>query len=116
HGGDESKGRRKVFRPLATKRPLHITFKSSRAIGGWSLLRKPNAASTASIISKASRQFHVQIRRSANVGNHLHLVIQAKTRRGIQDFLRTVGAQIAASVTGERKGRTDGKFWDSRVF
>ncbi|MEK7689490.1 MAG: hypothetical protein AAB425_00560, partial [Bdellovibrionota bacterium] len=31
HGGYESKGRRKVFRPLVTKRPLHVTFKSSLA-------------------------------------------------------------------------------------
>ncbi len=116
HGGLSAKGRRKLARPLATRRPLHVIFKSLRARGEWSLLRRPNAKVVASTLAAAASRFHVRILESANVGNHLHLVIQGKTRIGIQNFLRTVSAQIATRISDARKGNPKGKFWDSLVF
>ena len=116
HGGEHAKGRRKLFRPLATRRPLHLSFKSSRARESWSLLRPENAEHVAKILNSTGKRFHVRILESANVGNHLHLVIQGKTLVGIRNFLRTVAAQIATRVTKARKGSPKGKFWDALVF
>lgn len=45
HGGSLYKGRRKETRPLASKRPMHVVFRSSRARGAWSFLHSDNRAS-----------------------------------------------------------------------
>src|SRR3990172_6023041 len=40
-----------------------------------------------------------------NVGNHVHLLVQAGRREDFRSFMRTIPAQIATTVTGARKGR-----------
>ena len=113
HGGSDAKGRRKVARPIVTKSPMHFTFKATRARGAWSFHRFDK--SIAEKVHALGKKYRVKIRRFQNVGNHLHVVAQAATRRELQNFLRAVPQAIAFLVTGARRGNAVGRFWDGLV-
>src|SRR5271156_4845013 len=87
HGGALRAGKRKLARPVATKRPMHLVMRSTRARAGWSMASTTNSPRIHAIVFGSADRFRVQILRFANVGNHLHLVVQAKTRGGFQAFL-----------------------------
>src|SRR3954470_19415252 len=100
HGSDTRKGKRKVARPIDPKRPMHLVLRSARAKGDWSMLRIANEKVIQKIIWRSAARNQVRIYRYANSGNHLHLLVRAKTRKGFQNFARTIGALIARAVTG----------------
>lgn len=114
HGGDLRKGKRKSLRPIATDRPLLLTFKSEKAKGKWSFLRREREVQAE--VYEAAERFKVKIRRYANVGNHLHIVVQAKRRWQIQSFLRVLPQSVMFLITGARKGNPIGKFWTQLVW
>jgi hypothetical protein len=116
HGGGERKGRRKTARPVATRRPMHVTLRASRAVGPSSLLRPLCCAQISAIVAGFAAKNGVHVLRFANVGDHLHLVVRAKTRLGFQNYLRTIAGLIARTATGAVKGRASGKFWDELAF
>ncbi len=116
HGGSLRKGKRKSRRPIALKRPMHVVLKSDIAKGNLSLLKRRNARFIAEVLPKAAQTYGVNIYEMANAGNHLHLAIKAKDRRGFQNFLRVIGSRIAMFVTGARKGRAAGKFWTCGAY
>ncbi len=114
HGGSYAKGKRKSARPVVTKSPMHLMFRSSRARGSWNFLRKPRA-----IEEKAralAKKYRVRVFHYTNVGNHLHFTVQAASRRELQSFLRVLPQAIAFLVTGTRKGKPIGRFWDHLAF
>ncbi|MGZ3732012.1 MAG: hypothetical protein ACXVCG_22510 [Bdellovibrionota bacterium] len=113
HGGAHRAGKRKTARTIATKKPMHATFKSTRARGDWSFHRFDKAIEEK--IYGLAKKYRVRIRLYQNVGNHLHLAAQASTRREFQSFLRVVPQAVAYLVTGTRKGRAIGTFWDGLV-
>src|SRR5690242_510508 len=86
HGGSLYKGRRKEALPLSTKRPLHVVLRSSRARGAWSLLHARNKERVAKLVRTTAQSFEVKLTQVANSGNHLHLIIQGKTKQGLQNF------------------------------
>jgi hypothetical protein len=92
---------------------MHFTFKSSRAHGPWSFHRFDRAI--AERVYELGKKHRVKIRRFQNVGNHLHVIAQAASRRELQSFLRVVPQAIAFLVTGTRKGNAIGRFWDGLV-
>lgn len=117
HGGELAIGKRKTARPIVTKRPMHIVFKSSSARGAWSLLRPRNATAVKMLLARNCSRFQVRVLEGANVGNHLHLVVRAKSRTGLQGFLRAFAGGVAMVVTGGRKGAgLEKKFWSDMVF
>lgn len=113
-GGDFQKGRRKTCRPIATNRPLLVTFKSERARGTWNLLRRERDVKEK--VYAAAKRFNVKVRRYANVGNHLHVVVQGRRRWQIQNFLRVLPQLVMFLVTGARKGKPVGRFWTSLAW
>jgi REP element-mobilizing transposase RayT len=113
HGGDVRKGRRKLQRPFDPKRPLHITARSDRARGSRSLLRQKWPLH--GLLERCSAKYSIRVYRYANVGNHLHLLIQARSRKDLQSFLREFLGIIAVLVTGAIKGRAE-KFWSSLAW
>jgi REP element-mobilizing transposase RayT len=116
HGGDTRKGKRKIARPIDPKRPLHLTLKSSRAQGAWSLLH-PKHCRGLELKSRSIAQRHdVAVYRFVNVGNHLHLLVKARNRRSFQGFLRELSGALAMMVTGAKKGKPAGRFWDSTAW
>lgn len=116
HGGSVRAGRRKLARPFDPRRPLHVVLRSSRARGNWSLLHPRNKARVHALLEGSAKRFGVRLYRSANSGNHLHLLLKARDRRGLQAFLRLAAGRIAFVVTGARKGKPVGRFWDSLAY
>ena len=109
HGGEASKGRRKLVRPLDRNKPVHVIFKSSLAKGQYNLLNVRRRLKIDALIRQPAKKFAIKIHRTENVGNHIHFVLSFAKRGGIQSFLRTVPALIARLVTGARRGKAFGK-------
>jgi REP element-mobilizing transposase RayT len=127
HGGALSENTRRSRRPLATKRPLHITLRSEHATGVRSLLNHQGLIHA--VIAKAARRFGVRVYRLAICGNHIHALIRGLTRIGIQNFFRVLAGHIAQGIL--RKHPLDPKklsrpiqackknqrrFWDLLLF
>lgn len=110
------RGRRKAFRPLDPKRPVHLVLRSSRAQGQWSLLHPSNVRHVDGHARRIALKHRVRLYRYVNVGNHLHLLVKTPTRRAFQRFLREASGVIAAAVTGARKGNAVGRFWDFLAY
>jgi REP element-mobilizing transposase RayT len=114
HGGNRSKGKRKTSRPFFAKTPLHLVLKSDRAKGEWSLLHRKHKSKITSMIYVYAKRFKVRVINSANVGNHLHLLVKAEEKKNLADFLRVLAGRIAVTVTGARKYvKRIGKFWSN---
>lgn len=116
HGGTASKGKRKEFRPLSTKRAIHVVLKSDKAKGALSFLLPKNKLLVEKILKEKARKFGVKIADLANVGNHLHLKVRAQSRQSFQKFLKAVTCLIARKMTGARKGKKFGRFWQGLAF
>jgi len=71
----------KTARPLDPKRPVHLVLRSSRAKGPWSLLHPKNERRVRRVLDVTAAKYGVRVYRFANVGNHLHLLIMARSRR-----------------------------------
>lgn len=116
HGGSATHGRRKEFRPLSTKKTIHLVLKSDKAKGKYSFLTLKNKPLVESIIADKAKRFGVRVAEIANVGNHLHIRIRVKSREGFQKFLKSITCLIARKVTGARKGKKFGRFWQGLAF
>src|SRR4051812_3601385 len=95
HGGELRKGKRKQIRPYDPGRPLHLILKSSRARGEWSMLSQRHSAWIERELYALARRFRVKVYRFVNVGNHLHLLVQAKRKRDFKAFLKAFSGMIA---------------------
>lgn len=114
HGGDP-KGE-KTARPIATKRPMHLVLRSSRARGDWSMMRYEHQCAIVNILQRVAKRHRVRVHRFANVGNHLHVLVQAGRRQDLQNFLRVFSGTVALAITKAKKRAAQGKFWDHLVF
>src|SRR5947209_7277270 len=70
HGGGIRKGKRKLARPIDSKRAMHLVLKSERAKGHWSMLRPQYTRNIRRIADKAAQKNGVRIYKFANSGNH----------------------------------------------
>ena len=117
HGGEYTTGRRKTARPISTKKPIHLTLRSSHAVGRYSFRTKKNREFISALIKSLSRKWGIRIYEFSINSNHLHFALRTLTRKGFQNFLRTLASQIAAFVTGAKKGRPFRKrFFDLPAF
>jgi len=116
HGGSLAKGKRKTERPFNPKKPIHVVLRSTRAKGKYSFLHLKNKTNVDSTVYDQAMKCGLTLYNYSNNGNHLHLVLRAKTQECLQKFLRSVTGVIARKVTGAKKGNPKGKFWDSLVF
>ena len=116
HGGDLYQGLRKESRPFDPRRPLHLTLRSERAKGDWSLLDHKHDRRIRHLVYRFAEKNRVKIYKYANSGNHLHLLVQAKQHQDFKNFLKTISGLIARTVTGARKGKPVGKFWDALAW
>jgi len=115
-GGDLQKGKRKTFRPIDPKASIHLVLKSTRARGEWSLLNRRHKIRIQDLLLTLSRANGIKIYQYVNVGNHLHILLKTRDRRGFQKFLRVFSGRVAMLVTHARKGKPQGKFWDELAF
>jgi REP element-mobilizing transposase RayT len=114
HGGSVRRGRRKIARPISTRHPLHVVLRSTRARGAWSLRRAD--ARLREAMRAHARRTSVRVYEYANSGNHLHLLVRARHRADFQAFLRSFAGIAARLVTGARRGRPVGRFWDTLAY
>jgi REP element-mobilizing transposase RayT len=110
HGGDVRRGQRKLERPVSTRRPMHVVLTSHRAKGPWSLRKHHQAVRE--VLRRMARRFQIRIYDFANVGSHLHLVLRARRREAFQGFLRSFAGIVARRVTGAKRSRPSGPFFD----
>ncbi|MBI2606582.1 MAG: hypothetical protein HYW49_10950 [Deltaproteobacteria bacterium] len=81
-----------------------MVLRSSKARGEFSMLRPRHCNHIRNLVRRLKLRWNVSVYRYANVGNHLHLLIRAKTRKQWQGFIRELAGGIAMIVTGARKG------------
>lgn len=129
HGSDVTKGKRKIQRPFDPKQALHVVLRSEKARGQYSMLHPQHCNHIRSLVDRLKKQRNIAVYRYANVGNHLHLLVRAKSRVEWQAFIRELSGGIAMIVTGARKSHALSRpkandvaesakrgFWDSLVF
>jgi hypothetical protein len=116
HGGEIRKGERKLRRPFDPKRPLHLVLRSTRARGAWSMRQFSKGPVIQALVYRLAERNRIKIYEYANAGNHLHVLLKAKTHAGFKKFLRTLTALVARIVTGAKKGNPVGKFWDELAY
>lgn len=116
HGGAQTKGKRKVHRPLSTKSWIHLNLKSDKAKGAMSFLLPKNKAFIDRLLKAKAKKFGILIADRANVGNHIHLKVKISSRENFQKFLKAITALIARKLTGARRGKPFGKFWSGLAY
>lgn len=105
-GGSNLVGKRKVARPLATHRPLHLVLKSSQARGALSFLNHRTILDQ--VLRRISRKWGVQIKNRVWVCNHIHMTIQLASRVQYRNTL--------VNALSQKVGRTLERFFDHRPF
>jgi REP element-mobilizing transposase RayT len=92
-GGAALKGNPRSARPLDSKLPVHLTLRAKKSV-----LRLPKTFGLVeNLIDQISKKYGVKIFKRANVGNHLHLVIQVKTALWAR-FIRELTGRIAQII------------------
>jgi REP element-mobilizing transposase RayT len=107
----------KSKRPMDSKKALHVVLRSTKATGARSFKNEKYEARIWEIVSQHAKNTGVRIYEYANSGNHLHLLIRAKTRADYNTFMRTITGLIARLVGRSERGKPlKEKFWDGRPF
>jgi REP element-mobilizing transposase RayT len=78
-------------------------------------MRKHDRAVKGALRTAAGR-FAVRVYHFANVGTHLHLLLRARRREDLQGFLRSFAGIAARRITGARRGRPVGRFFDALAW
>lgn len=116
HGGPTRTGQRKTSRPLEPSLPLYLALRSSRARGKWSLVRPATESRIRELLRELAQRHGVKVFEYSNGGDQIHLLLRAKSRAGFQAFLRAFAGLTARLVTGAKKGKPSGKFWDALTY
>jgi len=104
-------------RPINCQKALHTVIKSSLAKGTQSLKALHNEEMVWQIISQQAAKNDIKLYSYANAGNHLHMLLRAKTRESYVKFIRAITGLIARHVLKAERGRAQNKkFWDARPF
>lgn len=89
-------------RPLSTKEPIHVVFKTERLCLRYKSLRAPQSFKLVlKIIEKYAKHFAIKIEQLSVQHDHLHLLIRTSRRRHFHYFFRVVAGQIAQSFEKE---------------
>ncbi len=99
HGGSLAVRKKRSRRPLNLKQSHHITMKSHHAVGIRSLFRHKKMI--LSLIKKNSSKFQVKVYEYALQGNHIHLLVKAQSREGLQNFFRVIAGHTAQRILKE---------------
>ena len=116
HGGQKAGTHAKEARPFFVRKWNHVCLRSGLASGPLSLLRNRNRRFIEILVARLAKQYFLELKDFANVGNHLHLQVRARRKVDLQNFMRVLAALVARHVTGARKGRPFGKFWDGLTY
>lgn len=86
---------------------------SSRAKGAWSLSHRKNRSRVASMIYSYANRYGVHVYQANHQHQEIVLLVKAKDRKALADFLRVLAGRVAVILTGAKKGvKKIGKFWN----
>lgn len=116
-GGSRLKSNPKVQRAIPLDRPMHLVMRSQHTRGALSMKRHSRAARIYNIIVNQSQRFNVRIYSYANSGNHLHILVMPRSRRGYVGFIKAISGLIARLILQAERNSAKGiQFWDARPF
>lgn len=116
YGGLKRKGHRKLERPFSAKKWIHLVLKSDKANGKLSLKATANQTFIRALIYDKGDRFGITVGDFVNMGNHLHIKVRACSRIQFQKFLKSITGRIARHVTGARRGKKFGRFWQGLAY
>ncbi len=87
-------------------------MRATRARAGWSMLHERNKGKVCLLVLDTAERYEIDLHDWVNVGNHMHLLFQAPSRKQMQAFLRVLPQRIVFVITGTKRSREIGKFWD----
>lgn len=90
----------KSARPFSPRAAIHTVL---RTRSPFTLLRRGRRARIEVLVATLAKRHHIHIHRVANAGNHLHLLIECRERRGFLAFLRTLSGSIARFIKLEEQ-------------
>lgn len=96
HGGSLATGKRRSRRNLSIKQAHHVTLKSNLASGGRCLLKHQSLIK--GILYKSAQRFNVRVYQLAIAGNHVHVLVKARSRLGMQNFFRVFAGHTAQQI------------------
>jgi len=114
HGGVALHKRRKIKRPLIPKKITHVVLKSSKAKGLLSFYS--HRVLVHQLLHRLARKYFVNLQDYVNMGNHLHLKVKFNDPKEFQNFIRVFCALLSREITGAKKGKPFGQFWDGLAF
>lgn len=103
-------------RPFSAKYAIHVVLRSENAMGKRSFRHERNFGFVQSTMRRTAGRYQIKLHKTANVGNHLHLLVQARDRADFTRFLRKLSARIACGIFGGKRGQPKEKFWTGRPF
>lgn len=107
----------KTKRPFDRGRAMHVTFRSEVARGQHSLASQRIRGWLRQYVPKLARYFGIRLYHFSNNGNHLHLVLMARSQAALSGFLRALSGVIPRRVLVVEKGRARGvRFWTARPY
>lgn len=90
----------KSERPFSPRAAIHTVL---RARAPFTLLKRGRRAKVERLVGELAKRHRVQVHRFANAGNHLHLLIECRERKGFIAFLRTLSGAIARFIKLEEE-------------
>lgn len=99
YGGSWAINKRRAKRPLNINQSHHITMKSHFAVGPRSLFK--HKKTILKLIQKNRTRFRIKVTEYAIQGNHLHLLVKAKSRSELQNFFRVIAGHTAQKILSE---------------
>src|SRR5262245_29325177 len=104
-GGSELKGNPRKPRPLDSKLPILLTLRARKSV-----LRLPKTFGVVQqIVDRTAKKYGIKVYKDANVGNHIHMVIQLNTWLWTR-FIRELTGRIA-QVIKDMGLAIDNGFW-----
>lgn len=92
YGGSLVKGKRKVRRPLCSKRPIHLVLKANCKV-----LFK-NKKTVSELIRKFSKKFGVKVYQSSVQRDHVHFILKIPSRQIYTKFIRSLTGRLAKKL------------------
>lgn len=93
----------KTERPFSPRAAIHTVL---RARAPFTLLKRGRRARIEGLVKALARRHRVHVHHFANVGNHLHLLLECREKSGFVSFLRTLSGAIARFIKLEEKSET----------
>jgi REP element-mobilizing transposase RayT len=109
-GGSLDIGRRKVQRPLSTKAPIHLVFKSLKY-----KIFNPRQKIIQQLILAESKRFGIKIYDFAVNWSHIHMIIKIPSRGAYKKWIRSLTSQLVQKLSAHLKQNLVGLF-DLRPF